>query len=118
MHMTIKLETKKEHRERRHARVRAVVKGTAQRPRLAVFKSNRFISAELIDDGAGHTLASAHGRTFGGTQSAQAAAVGTAIAKAAAKVGITAVVFDRAGYRYGGGIQTLAEAARAGGLTF
>jgi large subunit ribosomal protein L18 len=105
-------------RARRHARVRAVVKGTAERPRLAVYRSNRFVSAQLIDDEKGTTLAAAHGREFGGSQSAQAAAVGAAIAKRAVGQGVAAIVFDRAGYRYAGQVRTLADAARAGGLTF
>jgi len=110
--------TKTELRERRRTRVRAVVRGTAERPRLVVFRSNRFLSAELIDDAVGRTLAAAHGRTAGGSQAAQAAAVGSAIAKAAKAKRIHQVVFDRAGYRYSGNIRALAEAARAGGLAF
>ena len=110
--------TNRELRKRRHARVRALVKGTAARPRLAVFRSNRFISAQLIDDAAGRTLASAHGREFKGAQSLQAKAVGVAIAKAGKAVGIASIVFDRGGYRYGGQVKTLAEAARARGLIF
>ncbi len=105
-------------RERRHKRVRAHVSGTAERPRLAVFRSNRFISAQLIDDVAGKTLASSHGREFKGTQSAQATAVGAAIAKKAVTAGVTTAVFDRGGYRYGGQVEALANAAREGGLTF
>ena len=114
--------TNKELRKRRHARVRARVIGTAARPRLAVFRSNRFISAQLIDDGAGKTLGAAHGRDYAsggkGSPAVQAAAVGTAIAKAAKALGIGAAVFDRGGYRYAGNVKALAEAARAGGLTF
>ncbi len=105
-------------RERRHARVRARVKGTSERPRLAVFRSNRFVSAQLIDDTAGTTVAAAHGREFKGPQSAQASSVGQTIAKKARAAGITAVVFDRGGYRYGGQVKALADAAREGGLTF
>ncbi len=110
--------TKSELRERRHARVRAIVKGTAERPRLAVYRSNRFVSAQLIDDTAGKTLAASHGREFKGAQSVQAKSVGTAMAEKAKKLGVTTIVFDRAGYRYGGQVQTLAEAAREGGLIF
>ncbi len=110
--------TKNELRKRRHARVRARIKGTATRPRLAVFRSNRFISAQLIDDIAGKTIAAAHGREFKGLQSVQAKAVGEAIAKKAKATGISAIVFDRAGYRYSGQVKALAEAARSGGLTF
>ena len=105
-------------RKRRHARVRAMIKGTAERPRLAVYRSNRFVSAQLIDDMAGKTLAAAHGREFKGAQSLQAKAVGEAVAKAAKAIGIATIVFDRAGYRYGGQVKTLADAAREGGLIF
>ncbi len=110
--------TKSELRKRRHARVRAIIKGTATRPRLAVYRSNRFVSAQLIDDEAGKTIAAAHGREFKGPQSMQAKSVGEAIATKAKDANITTIVFDRAGYRYGGQVKTLADAARAGGLIF
>ena len=110
--------TNKELRDRRHRRVRAKISGTEARPRLAIFKSNKFVSAQLIDDVAGKTLAAAHGRTIGGTLSAQATGVGAAIAEKAKAAGITAVVFDRGGYAYGGQVQALADAAREAGLTF
>lgn len=105
-------------RARRHKRIRAKVKGTAERPRLAVFKSNRFMSVQLIDDAAGKTLAAAHGRDTKGSLGAQAPAIGEAIAKKAKELGVTAVVFDRGGYAYAAQIKALADAARAGGLTF
>lgn len=105
-------------RTRRHARVRAKIQGSAKRPRLAVFRSNRFISVQVIDDIKGATLATAHGREFGGSLGAQASAVGKAIAERAKKAGIDAVVFDRGGYAYAAQIKSLADAARAGGLTF
>jgi large subunit ribosomal protein L18 len=105
-------------RKRRHARVRALVKGTAERPSLAVYRSNRFVSAQLIDDTVGKTLAAAHGREFKGSQSVQATFVGEAIAKAAKAKGIATIVFDRGGYRYGGQVKALADAARAAGLAF
>ena len=73
---------------------------------------------QLIDDTAGKTLAAAHGREFKGSQSMQAKAVGEAIAKAAKVAGITSIVFDRGGYRYGGQVKTLADAARQEGLAF
>ena len=111
-------DSKKAMRVRRHARVRARVRGTLERPRLAVFKSNRFVSAQLIDDGVGKTLVAAHGREFPGSQSVQAKAIGEAIAKKAKAVGVHTVVFDRGGYRYAGHIKALADAARAGGLAF
>ena len=110
--------TKTKLRERRHARVRARIVGSAERPRLTVFRSNRFISAQIIDDAAGTTLAASHGRTFTGPQSSQAAAVGVDIAKKAKQAGVGTVVFDRGGYRYAGGIKALAEAARGAGLAF
>jgi len=110
--------SKSESRHRRHARIRAKVSGTAERPRLAVYKSNKFVSAQLIDDSAGKTLASAHGREFAGSLGAQAAAVGKAIAERAKKAGVTAIVFDRGGYAYAAQIKALADAARSGGLTF
>ena len=116
--MNHKPTTTSELRKRRHARVRALVKGTAKRPRLAVYRSNRFVSAQLIDVSAGKTLVASHGREFKGSQSVQAAAVGTAIAKKAKAADITTIVFDRGGYRYAGQIKALADAARAGGLAF
>ncbi len=105
-------------RKRRHARVRATISGTAARPRLAVYRSNRFVSAQLIDDTVGKTLVASHGREFKGSQSVQAASVGSAIAKKAVAAGITTVVFDRGGFRYGGQVKVLADAAREGGLAF
>ncbi len=116
--MNHKPTTNRELRKRRHARVRATIKGTEARPRLAIFRSNRFVSAQLINDTVGKTLVASHGREFPGAQAAQAKAVGTAIAKAAKAKGITAVVFDRGGYRYGGQVKALADAAREGGLIF
>ncbi len=110
--------TTSELRKRRHARVRAHVKGTSLRPRLAVYKSNRFVSAQLINDDAQATILAAHGREFKGSQSVQAKAVGDAIAERAKAAGITTIVFDRGGYRYSGQVKVLAEAARQGGLVF
>lgn len=116
--MNKKPTNKSELRERRRERIRAVVKGTAKRPRLAIFRSNRFISAQLINDASGKTIASAHGREVKGPQSLQAKAVGSAIAKASKAVKVESVVFDRSGYRYGGQVKALADAAREGGLIF
>jgi large subunit ribosomal protein L18 len=116
--MNHKPTTNSELRQHRHKRIRALVKGIAERPRLAVYRSNRFVSVQIIDDTVGKTLAAAHGREHKGSQSEQAKAVGTAIAKAAKAAGITSVVFDRAGYRYGGQVKALADAAREGGLVF
>ncbi|MEK7601965.1 MAG: 50S ribosomal protein L18 [Patescibacteria group bacterium] len=116
--MATSILTKQEQRDRRHRRVRSRISGTEARPRLAVFKSNRFVSVQLIDDEAGVTMLSAHGRSFPGSLSVQSVAVGKAIAEAAKKKGITTVVFDRGGYEYGGQVKALADAARDGGLTF
>lgn len=116
--MTKLATSKNDTRKRRHNRIRAKVSGTAERPRLAVYRSNRFVSVQLIDDVAGRTLAQAHGREFPGAQSAQAAAVGKAIAERAKKAGVSAVVFDRGGYTYAAQVRALADAAREGGLTF
>jgi large subunit ribosomal protein L18 len=110
--------SKKEQRDRRHRRVRAKITGTAERPRLAVYKSNKFISAQLIDDVAGTTSLESHGRSFPGSLSIQAVKVGNAVAAAAKGKGITTAVFDRGGYNYGGQVKALADAAREAGLTF
>ena len=111
----------REARLRRHRRVRGKVSGTAERPRLAVFRSNRGIFAQIVDDEAGRTLASANWlaqRPFKGTKTEQAAAVGKALAAEAKKAGIEACVFDRGGYLYHGRVKALAEGAREGGLKF
>jgi large subunit ribosomal protein L18 len=101
-------------------KIRSTISGTATRPRLAVFRSNRFIYAQLIDDAAGRTIAAATDR--GGKDDATkmngAIAAGTEIAKQAAAKGVTTAVFDRGGFRYAGRIKALADAARAGGLQF
>jgi len=111
----------REARLRRHRRVRGKVAGTAERPRLVVFRSNRGIFAQLVDDEARRTLASASwlaNRGHKGTKTEQANEVGKALAAAAKKAGIEACVFDRAGYLYHGRVKALAEGAREGGLTF
>jgi large subunit ribosomal protein L18 len=114
--------TTRQARDRRRRRVRRKVSGTAERPRLAVFRSNVGIYAQLIDDAGGETLASASWKSlpksFKGTKTAQANEVGKRLAAAAEKAGIKACVFDRAGYLYHGRVQALAEGAREGGLTF
>ena len=114
--------TKREARLRRHRRVRKHVSGTAERPRLAVYRSNKGISAQLIDDLERKTLTAASWtglpKTFKGTKTEQAAAVGALLAEKARKAGIEAVVFDRGGYLYHGRVKALAEAAREGGLRF
>jgi large subunit ribosomal protein L18 len=113
--------TKRQARERRHRRVRGKVAGTAERPRLVVFRSNRGIEAQLVDDGAGKTLAAASWlqlKSFKGTKSEQSAAVGKLLAENAKKAGVETAVFDRGGYLYHGRVKALAEAAREGGLRF
>jgi len=112
--------TTREARLRRHRRVRGKVRGTAERPRLAVYRSNRGIFAQLIDDDAGKTIVSASwtGLKFNGDKTGQATEVGKALAAAAKKAGIERVVFDRAGYLYHGRVKALAEGAREGGLDF
>ena len=114
--------TKLEARQRRHRRVRGKVHGTGERPRLAVFRSNRGISAQLVDDLEGRTLAAASwvnlDKSFTGTKKEQAAAVGKLLAENARRAGIAAVVFDRGGYLYHGRVKALADGAREGGLEF
>ena len=115
--------TRRELRERRHRRVRKKISGTAERPRLVVFRSNRGIFAQLVDDEAGRTLASADWlavRKAGtaGTKTEQAAAVGKLLAEAARAAGVERAVFDRGGYLYHGRVKALANAAREGGLDF
>ncbi len=109
-------------RLKRHKRVRGKISGTAERPRLNVFRSSKHIYAQLIDDVAGKTLAAAStlDKEFEGSGSNKEAArkVGQVIAKAAGDAGISEVVFDRSGYIYHGRIQELAEGAREGGLKF
>lgn len=113
-----KTQYKQAKRAGRHARIRAKVQGTAERPRLAIFKSNRFVYAQLIDDQKGITIAASDSRAFKGTMTEGAVAVGADVAKKATGKGITAVVFDRGGFKYQGLIAALADSARAGGLTF
>jgi large subunit ribosomal protein L18 len=111
--------TVRQRRERRHKRVRKGVFGTAERPRLVVFRSNRGIAAQLVDDVEGKTLAAASWldkRDAKGSKSDQAAEVGKLLAQNAKKVGIQRVVFDRGGYLYHGRVKALADAAREGGL--
>lgn len=106
-------------REARKNRIRAKISGTASCPRLAVFKSNKFIYAQLIDDEAGNTLASADSKSLkADTQVAKAGMVGESIAKIAKEKGLEKVVFDRGGFRYTGAIAELASGARKGGLNF
>ena len=113
--------TKPKQRLRRRRRVRAKVRGTAECPRLSVFRSNRGMGAQLIDDVAGHTLAAVtwtESDIKGLQRMDQAKRVGTLIAERAKSAGIETVVFDRGGYRYHGRVRALAEGAREGGLRF
>ncbi len=114
--------TKLQARQRRHRRVRGKVHGTSERPRLAVFRSNTGISAQLVDDDAGKTLAAASWqhlkKSFKGSKTEQAAEVGKLLAANAGTAGVERVVFDRGGYLYHGRVKALAEAAREGGLQF
>ncbi len=112
-------------REKRHRRVRYKVSGTAERPRLSVFRSLKHIYAQIVDDNTGHTLAAAStaeadyrggGKTGGNINAAKV--VGTLVAQRAKEKGVTRVVFDRGGWRYMGRVQALADAAREGGLEF
>jgi large subunit ribosomal protein L18 len=113
--------TSPQRRLKRRRRVRAKVRGTAERPRIAVFRSNRGIFAQLIDDDAGRTLAAVswtEADLRGLKPMEQAARAGALIAERAKAAGIDSVVFDRGGYRYHGRVKALAEGAREGGLTF
>ena len=112
-------------RYRRHARIRAKVKGVTSRPRLCVFRSLNHIYAQVIDDQKGHTLVSAstlspeiRGDKVGKLKTDKAELVGSMIAKQALSAGIKQVTFDRGGYKYHGRVEALAEAARQGGLKF
>ncbi len=114
---------KREARIRRHRRVRKKVRGTAERPRLAVFRSNKHIAAQVIDDTTGRTLAAATSleaslRGDGGGNVDAAKKVGELLASRATEAGITTVVFDRGGNNYHGRVAALADAARTAGLEF
>jgi len=116
----VSVATKPQQRARRHRRVRAKIRGSAERPRIAVFRSNRGISAQLIDDDRGHTVAAAtwtEADLKGLPRMEQAAKVGALLAERAKTAGIERAVFDRGGYRYHGRVKALAEGAREGGLT-
>jgi large subunit ribosomal protein L18 len=117
--MTVK--TKPQARLRRRRRVRAKVRGTAERPRLSVFRSNRGIGAQLVDDVAGHTVAAVNwteGDLKGLKAMEQASKAGQLLAERAKAAGVESVVFDRGGYRYHGRVKALADGAREGGLSF
>jgi large subunit ribosomal protein L18 len=104
------IKTKQEKIARRHKRIRTMISGTAERPRLSVFRSNKGIYTQIINDEKSHTLAEAH--------SADATTAGIELAKKAKALKITKVVFDRGGYLYAGKIKAVADAARKGGLIF
>ena len=110
-------------RKRRHLRVRKRIACTAERPRLVVTRSSRHMVAQVVDDTRGHTLASASTmevdlRGLDGDKTAKARRVGELVAQRAREAGVDAVVFDRGGNKYGGGIAALADAAREAGLEF
>jgi large subunit ribosomal protein L18 len=114
------LKAKRLRRERRHRRVRAKIKGTAERPRLSVFRSNRYIWAQLVDDTSGRTVGTASDRDalYGkkGKREALARKLGALVAKHASDKKITRVVFDRGAYKYHGLVRSVAEGARKEGL--
>ena len=110
--------TKEQSRKRLHMRIRNKVSGTAERPRLSVYRSNKGIYCQLIDDLKGHTLAAATSQGVTGTKTEQATTVGKLIAERAKACGVEVIVFDRGGYRYHGRVRSLAEGAREGGLKF
>ena len=122
--MSYSTKDKQTARARRHFRVRKKLAGTAERPRLAVFRSNKHISAQVIDDRSGRTLAAASTveaslRSAGATgNKAAAASVGRLVAERARAAGVTSVVFDRGGFQYHGRVAAVAEAAREAGLEF
>ncbi len=106
-------------RARRKKRIRSKLFGTATMPRVSVFKSNRYVSAQIINDETGTTLVAGTTKTMKGkTLQERATALGESLAQQAQKAGITKVVFDRGGYIYTGTVAALADALRAGGLTF
>jgi large subunit ribosomal protein L18 len=114
--------TKPQARARRHKRIRGKVSGTAERPRLVVYRSNKGISAQLVDDLSRKTIAGASWlslkKPFKGTKIEQAAEVGKLLAASAKSAGIDHCVFDRGGYLYHGRVKAFADGAREGGLTF
>lgn len=116
---TTKTSKKTVKRIRRHNKIRSTIKGTAEKPRLSVYKSNHALYAQIIDDVKGHTLASSSSKAAGkGTLTERAAKMGETLAKLAGEKKISQVVFDRGGFAYTGVIASLADAARAGGLKF
>ncbi len=114
-----KTATKTTGRISRHKRIRSRIKGTAERPRISIYKSNRYIHAQLIDDEVGKTLVSLSTKEFGkGTKTESSKLLGTELAKRAKSSGISKAVFDRGGFRFTGRVAAVAAAAREGGLIF
>ncbi len=107
-----------EKRQRRHLRVRKKVSGTAERPRLVVFRSLKHITAQIVDDLQGRTLFTVTDNGLDGKKSEKSLQVGKLVAERAKAAGITRVVFDRAGYQYHGRVKAVADGAREGGLEF
>ncbi len=107
-----------ERRTRRHRRVRMKLAGTAERPRLVVYRSLKHIYAQIVDDAAQRTLMTVTDQKLDGSKTARSTAVGKLIAERAKAAGISRVVFDRAGYRYHGRVKAVADGAREGGLEF
>ena len=112
------IQSKKDSRQRVRYTIRKKVSGTSERPRLAIFRSNKDIYAQVIDDVNGNTLASASSKEAKGTKTEQATVVGKLIADNAKKAGVETVVFDRGGFLYHGRVKALADSAREAGLKF
>ena len=112
------IKSKKDSRQRVRYAIRKKVSGTSERPRLAVFRSNKEIYAQIIDDINSNTLAAASSKEAKGTKTEQAAIVGKLIAETAKKAGVETVVFDRGGFLYHGRVKALADSAREAGLKF
>jgi large subunit ribosomal protein L18 len=113
--------TKSDARLKRRKRIRGKIAGTAERPRLSVFRSNKSIYAQVIDDASGTTIAAAstqHLSAASGKKSEQASEVGKLVAQRAKEKGVESVIFDRGGYLYHGRVKALADGAREGGLSF
>jgi len=110
--------TRQDLRARRHLRVRKNVAGTAERPRLVVFRSLKHITAQIVDDTTGRTMMTVTDMKFEGKKSEKSVLVGKAIAEKAKAAGVSKVVFDRAGYKYHGRVKAVADGAREGGLEF
>ena len=122
MALGVRGKSKSAARDRRHARLRKKIEGTASRPRLVVTRSARHVFVQVIDDAKGHTLAfastlEADMRTFTGDKTAKAKKVGELVAERAKKAGIESVVFDRGGNKYAGRVAAIADGAREGGLS-